>query len=99
MRLLECAQRRTVRQVQRGEFEGACGVAATARIELGAVIGKRKRMLRQERLESSASGREMQRGLVGITCGLRNVGEAPRHFGVAAFKYRREQRLASSVRC
>jgi hypothetical protein len=45
--LLECARRRAIGEIESCELEGACGIAATARVELGAVIGERKRMLRE----------------------------------------------------
>jgi len=46
MRLFECASRRSVGKIQLRQLVRPRRVAAASRIELGAMVGKRERMLR-----------------------------------------------------
>ena len=82
MRQFECARRRTVGKVEFGEFKSACGVIATAEVELGTMVGECKRMLCQERFETRSGGREMQCRFASVTGGVGDVRETPGHFWV-----------------
>ena len=91
MRLLESAQRRTVRDVDSRQFKGSPGIIAAAGIKLRAMIRKRKQVFSQKSLEAGSSGTHVRLSFRKSLHGDHHIGETPENFRVAAGNRRNQQ--------
>ena len=93
MRLLECPQRRSVRDIDAREFKGSSGIIAAAAIELGPMVGKRQQVLFQKCFEAEPRCLKLPlRVRHSSHCG-HHVCKAPGDLGVAARNRRDQQRF------
>ena len=74
---LESPQGWTIREVDSRQFKGPPGIVATAGIKLRTMVGKSEQVIRQQRLETGASGQHMRGGLRAVSGGCCYVCEPP----------------------